>query len=73
LNHLYIAEICLIYLLDFNGGEQAFYIDHDEFPLLPYAALHWIDYLTHGPTKSLNAAAVSELDNVLHLLTRLFD
>ena len=60
-----LTEMCLIYLLDFNNGELATEVNHNEFPFLAYAALHWTSHLT----------LVSENDRevVSRLLLRLFD
>ncbi|KAF2793619.1 ankyrin, partial [Melanomma pulvis-pyrius CBS 109.77] len=60
-----ITELCLIYLLDFNGGKRASSIDHDAFPMLAYAALHWTTHMTTVPTD--NAQTIQEL------LIRLFN
>jgi len=65
LSQKYLTEICLIYLLDFNGGERANNINFNEFPFLGYAALHWTTHLT----------LVHENDrgDISKLLIRLFD
>jgi len=36
-----ITELCLLYMLDLNGGERAVRINHAAFPMFRYAALHW--------------------------------
>lgn len=61
----YLAEMCLIYLLDFNDGDLATEVDHNEFPFLAYAALHWTSHLTliHD----------NDREAVSKLLLRLFD
>jgi hypothetical protein len=60
-----ITEMCLIYMLDFNGGKRASSIDHDAFPLLAYAALHW--------TTHMAAVSADNADSIQELLIRLFD
>ncbi|KAG8794799.1 hypothetical protein FRC16_010360, partial [Serendipita sp. 398] len=45
LSHRNLAKICLMYLLDFNNGERVNIFEHDKYPLLVYAALHWKTHL----------------------------
>ncbi|KAH8672104.1 ankyrin repeat-containing domain protein [Tricladium varicosporioides] len=45
LGNRYIAQISLIYLLDFSQGEEVSRLDFDEFPFLAYASLYWIAHL----------------------------
>jgi hypothetical protein len=40
-SHVHISKICLVYLLDFNGGKRAQFFKHDEYPMLAYSAVHW--------------------------------
>jgi ankyrin repeat protein len=65
LSRSYLTEMCLIYLLDFNGGKRATKIDHGEFPFLGYAALHWTTHLT--------LVATEDREQASKLLLRLFD
>jgi len=60
-----ITEMCLIYLLDFNGSQRASNFNHDEFPLLAYSSLHWITHMRAVPASGRNS--------VEGLLVRLFD
>ncbi|KAG8820239.1 hypothetical protein FRC17_010213 [Serendipita sp. 399] len=62
---LHITEICLIYLLDFNGGKATTDFDHNEYPLLAYAALHWMTHM--GSMEDSDQNAIEDL------LLRLFD
>ncbi|KAG8782204.1 hypothetical protein FRC15_007339 [Serendipita sp. 397] len=64
-SQLHIAEMCLIYLLDFNGGKATTNFDHSEYPLLAYAALHWMTHLA-----SMEEADLAAIED---LLLRLFD
>lgn len=64
-SHKEITELCLVYLLDFNGGKRADKTDHDAFPLLAYSALHWTTHMAHITSKNANL--------VQELLIRLFD
>ena len=65
LSHKHLAEMCLIYLLDLNGGRRVNNISFPKFPFQIYAALHWTTHLT----------LVAEKDRVQisKLLLRLFD
>jgi hypothetical protein len=63
--HVHIAKLCLIYLLDFNGGRRARIFRHEDFPLLAYAAIHW--------TQHWNAISLEDKPQVEQLLLRLFD
>jgi ankyrin repeat protein len=65
LSRSYLTEMCLIYLLDFNGGKRASKIDHREFPFLGYAALHWTTHLT--------LVSNDDRERTSKLLLRLFD
>lgn len=60
-----LTEMCLIYLLGFNNGKQALEVDHNEYPFIGYAALHWTTHLTLVPD--------DEREKVTDLLIRLFD
>ncbi|KAG8818105.1 hypothetical protein FRC17_010972 [Serendipita sp. 399] len=62
---LHITEICLIYLLDFNGGKATIDFDHNEYPLLAYAAHHWMTHMASMEDSDQNA--------IEDLLLRLFD
>ncbi|KAG8830164.1 hypothetical protein FRC17_005292 [Serendipita sp. 399] len=62
---LHITEICLIYLLDFNGGKATIDFDHNEYPLLGYAALHWMTHMA--------SMEDSDQNSIEDLLLRLFD
>lgn len=46
LSHSQITQICLIHLLDFNGGKKVVRSHCSGVPLLGYSALHWATYLT---------------------------
>jgi hypothetical protein len=35
-----IEELCLLYILDFNGGKRARFVDC-KLPMIAYAILHW--------------------------------
>jgi hypothetical protein len=61
----FLTEMWLIYLLDFNGGQRAMDFDYNEYPILRYAALHWITHLTVVPE--------NERGKVTELLIRLPD
>jgi ankyrin repeat protein/archaellum biogenesis ATPase FlaH len=65
LSHSQITAACLTYLLDFNGGERLVNRDFEEFPLLPYSALHWSAHL--ALSKATESAAIDPL------LLKLFD
>jgi hypothetical protein len=64
LSHSQITQACLIYLLDFNNGKRASKVNHEEFPLLAYAALNWTTHLS---------STEEEPENMNALLVRLFD
>lgn len=62
----FLAECCLIYLLDYNGGEISSIRDFEEYHLLEYSAVSWMDHWR---------LAESDEENSLlrRLLYRLFD
>jgi ankyrin repeat protein len=63
-----ITEICLIYLLDFSEGQAIqgqWGKQHDDFPFLAYAALHW--------TRHMSSVPAVEKSSIEGLLIRLFD
>lgn len=62
----YLTELCLIYLLDFNDGERANNIDHNGYPFLDYAALHWSTHLI--PVGEHHRGEISKL--LIRLLDR---
>jgi ankyrin repeat protein len=64
-SHVRIVQMCLIYLIDFNGGRRARELNHDEYPLLTYFALHW--------TQHWNTVTLEDKHCVEELLLRLFD
>ena len=56
----FIAQCCLLYLLDFNGGEIASHLDFEANPLLEYVARFWTKHWelageenSHGPLRLL--------------------
>ena len=65
LSQRYLTEMCLTYLLDFNNGERAMSFDHNGFPFLGYAALHWTTHLAVVPE--------NDRDGISALLMRFFD
>ncbi|KAF2809376.1 uncharacterized protein BDZ99DRAFT_531589, partial [Mytilinidion resinicola] len=65
LSHSQITQMCLIYLLDFNGGKKIVRNHDSEFPFLGYAALHWATHLTQ--------VKETERDAIEALLMRVFD
>ncbi len=48
LAHSFLAQCCLLYLLDFNSGEIASEPDFEENPLLEYSARNWIQHWKQG-------------------------
>ncbi|KAK6349854.1 hypothetical protein TWF696_006117 [Orbilia brochopaga] len=46
--HQSIAQVSLIYLMDFSGGIRLVEIDFDAFPFLAYAARSWIEHWRQG-------------------------
>jgi ankyrin repeat protein len=60
-----LARACLIYILDFNGGQLARKFDHVEYPLLVYSSIHW--------KKHWDAIPAQEKYQVEDLIGRLFD
>jgi hypothetical protein len=66
LANTFLAECCLLYLLEFNGGEIASQVDFSEYPLLCYSGRFWIDHWKQ-------AQGVGEHSVLRALLVRLFD
>jgi ankyrin repeat protein len=64
--HRYLAEACLIYLLDFNSGSRFTYLDLEAFPFLAYAARYWYHHWQFIPTGKDQTVCTS-------LIQRLFD
>ncbi|KAI9762711.1 MAG: hypothetical protein M1840_001178 [Geoglossum simile] len=65
IGQLNITQMCLLYLLDFNGGKRADSFNHAELPFLLYAATHWT---THwGEVEEVDRGSVESL------FSRLFD
>jgi ankyrin repeat protein len=48
LGNSFIAQCCLLYILDFNGGSIAGDIDYNEYPLLSYCARYWTKHWLLG-------------------------
>ena len=65
LSHSQITQICLIYMLDFNGSKKVVGSHYSGFPFLGYSALHWAMHLTQ--------AKETERDAIEALLMRIFD
>ncbi|KAH7420282.1 ankyrin repeat-containing domain protein [Cadophora sp. MPI-SDFR-AT-0126] len=61
----FLAQVSLIYLLDFNNLGDASRFDYDEFPFLAYSALYWITHLA--------ADAYVQEDAVEKFLLKFFD
>lgn len=40
----FLAEICLLYLLEFNAGEISVPLGYSDFPFLQYSGRFWIDH-----------------------------
>ncbi|KAH6699782.1 ankyrin repeat-containing domain protein [Leptodontidium sp. MPI-SDFR-AT-0119] len=64
--HQAIAELCLVYLLDFSGGVRLLRIEFVAFPFLAYAAQHWPEHwrrqLTHKDQGTVNGLIQRILD-----------
>lgn len=65
LAHGQLTQACLIYLLDFNGGNRMARRDFSDFPFLPYSAMHWTNHMEH--------ASPEDMQSIDKLLVRLFD
>lgn len=61
--HSQITQICLIYLLDSNGGRDVAQSYYSDFPFLGYAAHHWSMHFTQ--------AKVEDEDTINTLLRRM--
>ncbi|KAI9786673.1 MAG: hypothetical protein M1839_006224 [Geoglossum umbratile] len=60
-----VTQMCLLYLLDFNGGERANSFNHAEFPFLQYAAKYW--------TEHWSEVEKADQGSIESLFSRLFD
>jgi ankyrin repeat protein len=62
----FLAKSCLIYLLNFNGGEIATNLDFREWPLLEYSARNWMSHWKQ-------ASPANQQPELRDLAERLFD
>jgi ankyrin repeat protein len=65
LSNRFLAQMSLIYLLDFNKLGNASRFDYDEYPFLAYSALYWITHLA--------ADAYIQQESIEKFLFKFFD
>lgn len=62
----FLGQCCLLYLMKFNGGQVAWQLGFDEYPLLEYASRHWMQHWALAGGESCDASLRQSCERLFH-------